>query len=297
MFEFITGTIGAIRQVSEGLIKVMGWWTDRHDVVRSQAKRMLMLFERHGVPRQQIIRILPSQFAIPMTAFANADKLKSALTPALLDWACDTFCVSRAWLDGVRQRPHEPVDVYKHPKRMQAWLQERVAVLGGNTALLHVLMERSATDLQGASGPFVVVLEECFGELDRRALSRYWMVSEGWHFEHQPCAMSLLCLMTIAESLHITLCGHEVDRKHIKQFEGGQLLAPDAIDKRRHGCRVVDWVPAAGNDASMSPYHQAVWREARERLIDCGLEDTLWFDKSLRLGRAHPSQGIPNKST
>lgn len=112
-------------------------------------------------------------------------------------------------------------------------------------------------------------------------MSRYWIVSEGWHFEHQPCAMNLLCLMTIAESLHITSCGHDADRRLIKRFEGGHLFAPELIDKsRRHG-RIIEWVPASGDDSSMTPYHQAVWREAKERLVSFGLQDTLWFDKSM----------------
>lgn len=293
MIEYITGAISALKQAVDGIAKATGWWSDRHDVVRFQAQRMLMLFERHEIPRQQIVRILPTQFAIPMTAFSSADKLKAVLTPALLDWASETFCVSRAWLDGV-QHPHEPVHVYKQPRRMHAWLKERSAAMDGRTMLLHVLMEHPATDLQGASGPFVVVLEECFGELDQRALSRYWVMSEGWHFEHQPCAMDLLCLMTIAESLHITSCGHKVDRKFIKQFEEGKLLAPEFIDKGRRSCRIVEWVPAAGDDTAMTPYHQAVWREARKRLIGVDLKDALWFDKSMRGEELHPPiQGNP----
>lgn len=144
------------------------------------------------------------------------------------------------------------------------------------------------------SGPFVVVLEECFGELDRRGMSRYWIMSEGWHFAHQPCAMDLLCLMTIAESLHITSCGHDVDRRLIKQFEGGHLFAPELIDKSRRRGPIIEWVPAAGDDSSMTPYHQSVWREAKERLLDCGLGGALSFDKTIvNRERSAPAQKSP----
>lgn len=294
MIEYITGAIGLLKQAGEAAVKVTGWWSKKHDVVYLQAQRMISAFEKHEIPRQQIARILPAQFAIPMTAFSTAEKLRDVLTPSLLDWTSETLCISRAWLDGMREHPHESVHVYKHPQRMHAWLQERCVATGHRTMLLHVFMEGCAADLQGVSGPFVVVLEECFDELDRRGMSRYWVISEGWRFEHQPCAMDLLCLMTIAESLHITSCGHDVDRKLIKKFEGGRLFAPELIDKsRRHG-RIIEWVPASGDDLSMTPYHQAVWREAKERLVSFGLQDTLWFDKSManRKMRA-PTQKSP----
>lgn len=294
MIEYITGAIGALKQAVEAAVKVTGWWSKRHDVVYLQAQRMLAAFEKHEIPRQQITRILPDQFAIPMTAFSTAEKLKDVLTPSLLDWASETLCISRGWLDGVQEHPHESVHVYKHPQRMHAWLHERCVATGNKTMLLHVFMDGCAPDLQGVSGPFVVVLEECFGELDRRGMSRYWIVSEGWRFDHQPCAMNLLCLMTIAESLHITSCGHDADRRLIKRFESGHLFAPELIDKsRRHG-RIIEWVPASGDDSSMTPYHQAVWREAKEKLVRCGLQDTLWFDKSManRKMRA-PTQKSP----
>ncbi|HEX5373899.1 MAG TPA: hypothetical protein VFW84_14330 [Aquabacterium sp.] len=294
MIEYITGAIGLLKQALEAAIKVTGWWSKKHDVVYLQAQRMLTAFEKHEIPRQQIARILPAQFAIPMTAFSTAEKLKDVLTPALLDWTSETLCISRAWLDGMREHPHESVHVYKHPQRMHAWLQERCMATGDRTMLLHVFMEGCAADLQGVSGPFVVVFEECFDELDRRGMSRYWVMSEGWRFEHQPCAMDLLCLMTIAESLHITSCGHDVDRRLIKKFEGGHLFAPELIDKSRRRGPIIEWVPASGDDSSMTPYHQAVWREAKERLISCGLQDTLWFDKSMvnRKMRA-PAQKSP----
>lgn len=288
MIEYITGAIGALKQTVEGLVKITNWWSNRREVVHLQAERMLALFEGHEIPRQQIVRILPAHFAVPMTAFSSAEKLKAVLTPELLDWTSETLCVTRAWLDGMERHPHEPVYVYKQPHRMQAWLKERAAAIGDRTMLLHVLMEHSATDLQGASGPFIVVLEECFSELDKRALSRYWVMSEGWHFEHQPCAVDLLCLMTIAESLNITSCGHEVDRKFIKQFEEGKLLAPEFIDKSQRTCRIIEWVPAAGDDCKMTTYHQAVWREAKERLISFGLKEALWFDKAMHGKKMHP---------
>lgn len=292
VIEFIAGIIGALKQAVEAVIKVRRWWSNKNDVVQIQAQRMLAAFEKHEIPRQQIVRILPAQFAIPMAAFSSDEKLKEVLTPSLLDWASETLCISRAWLDGVREHPHESVRVYKHPQRMHAWLQERCIATGDRTMLLHVFMEGCMTDLQGVSGPFVVVLEECFGELDQRGISRYWVMSEGWHFEHQPCTIDLLCMMTIAESLHITSCGHDVNRRLIKKFEGGHLLAPELIDKSRRCCRIIEWVPSAGDDATMSPYHQAVWREAKERLVGCGLEDSLWFDKAVFSGkkgvRLHP---------
>lgn len=111
------------------LSKGWDWWRGRRDPARRAAQRLIRAFEAHGVPRQQIIRLVPAAIAqakpgLGMADCSSPEQLKPKLTPALLDWAAGYLNLRRDWLDGREDvPPHLVVDHYKHPSRYGPWLQ------------------------------------------------------------------------------------------------------------------------------------------------------------------------------
>jgi hypothetical protein len=90
-----------------------------------QAARLIRAFEAYGIARQQIVRVLPEQIAIPSSAFSSPEELKRHLSSSLLDWASEYLAISRPWLDAIEAHPCVPIDYYKNEAASAEWFQAR----------------------------------------------------------------------------------------------------------------------------------------------------------------------------
>ncbi|MBS1210409.1 MAG: hypothetical protein H6R19_2807 [Proteobacteria bacterium] len=91
--------IGLVKTAADLLPRAWTRWQACRDPVRAQAARVLRAFEAHDIARTQIARLLPPEFPLPMTAFANPQSLRDKLTPTFLDWVAGLFLLEPAWLD------------------------------------------------------------------------------------------------------------------------------------------------------------------------------------------------------
>lgn len=240
----------------------------RRNPARAQAQRLLDAFAAHGVAGVQIPRLLPESLALPNAIFADADALKDKLTPALLDWAADTFAWRRDWLDGVEPQRHRRIDGYKQPGRFCDWLEQRLALPLDGDRTLHVWMSVEPPLGPHSTGPLCIAYEECFGQLDARELCRWWLLSDGWRLDHTPCIENLMALCAIAAQLDIMVICHMVSREALAQLEGGRLFVPQLLAQSHHRWFPADLIdPPPGQD---SAWRQALWAEARKLLGPSG---------------------------
>lgn len=207
------------------------WLQERRDPVRTQAQRMINAFEAHGVARQQIPRILPPDLAVPSMAFANPDKLKDKITPALLDWVADYLALDRRWLDGVEARPHRRVDGYKDEGIYAEWLRQRQAVAPDRDRILFVWTAEDPVADSTTGSPVCLVYAEDSAWLDGISLSRYWLLSDQWPVDHGSCIASILEVIGIARSLDILVVGRLVPAPILRKMEAGSVLAPQARER------------------------------------------------------------------
>jgi hypothetical protein len=127
-----------------------------------------------------------------------------------------------------------------------------------------------------ARGRFVVVYEECFAELEDKALSRYWYMSNGMNFDHSPCTVDLLGMLTIAEQLHLTAIAHVVRDATLRAAEGAELGLLPPILERTEKWRIQEWVPIRyETENCMTEAHRALWEATREKLLSRGLSQLL----------------------
>lgn len=241
---------------------------DRLAPTRAQAKRLIETFEAYGIARQQIPRLLPAELKLPNAAFSTPDKLKDKLTSELLDWAAEYLAINRAWLDGVSPQPHLRVDRYKHPSLYRDWLLERLRTAPDVRRLLWVWKAAGSPVGPDADGPLCLVYEEISDGLDGSDQSRYWLLSEGWRWDHTPCVSNMVAAVAVAQSLGVTVIGRNIPRPWLLQMERGEALAPE-VARRSQGLWHPDDLitPLPRTD---TPWRQAVWKDAQGLLANRG---------------------------
>jgi hypothetical protein len=251
--------------------KVWDWYQERRDPAYLSAKRFIASFEAHCVKRQQIIRLLPVPILqgkpeLAMADFSSPTKLKSKLSPALLDWAAAYLNVQRAWLDGLEVRPHVVVNHYKQPARYREWLQARQHNVSNAHRLLCIWKGQGqplGEDGCGV-GPLCLVYEETEEGLDGMELSRYWLLSDEWPLDHAPSVENMVAAVAVAQSLGILVTGREVPLDKLVRLEAGDLLLPEAAALGRAPWHPEDLVtPLPGKD---SAWRQALWRGSQRWL-------------------------------
>lgn len=266
--------LGLMRTAADLLPRAWAGWQAHRDPVRTQATRALRAFEAHGIARTQIARMLPPEFPLPMTAFANPQSLREHLTPAFLDWVAEFFLLDRAWLDCVPGiSPHSPYPhcFYKRPGELHRWLQAHTAGRPLDFAL-YVLKTEAGAPGAASRGDFALVLKELVPGLDEGAIARYRLLSDGAHFEHFPCCIDLLASCAVTDALSIKLRGLVVPDKQLRRLENGTMLIPEAM-KKPQGFWHPDDLLDGTRDASR--WSQSVRQEAADWLQSDGLASLL----------------------
>ena len=236
------------------------WLKDRLDPTRLSAKRLIAAFESHGVARQQIIRLIPPHVLqtkpeVSMADFSSPKKLKSKLSPPLLDWAAQYLNLKRAWLDGVDELPHHVVDRYKRPAEYRSWLEERQVNAPLASRWISVWKTKGQSMGPGGDGPLCLVYEETSDGLDGMEFSRYWLLSDEWSLHHSPCIENMVAATVVARSMSILVTGRDVPLDKLRRVVAGTMLIPDAARYRTGG-----WHPE--DIADPLPREDSEWRRA-----------------------------------
>lgn len=221
--------VGDAKSLVELLAAAWDWVRNRRNPIRRQAHRFLQAFEAHGIARQQIPRVLPKRFEIGASAFADADKLRDALSPQLLDWAADYLALSRAWLDGTADHPHRLVEHYKDEAQYGVWFKQRAAAEDAHR-ILYVLAQSDPAKI-APYGFLSLLYEEVRPGLDDGELSRYWRLSREWPIEHARCVQAMLEVLCAAREEGILVVGRVVPPRTLHDLEHGRIFAGKAIER------------------------------------------------------------------
>jgi hypothetical protein len=272
---------GLVRWSIESLLALFKGERHRRQPLVRQASRMLEAFDAHGVPPHQLPRLMPEALRLKPQEVTSPAVLANHLRVEHLDWASEVLALRRDWLDLEGEQPHHEVRVYKNPRALYQWFQDRQAIRGDRSGSVHVLTEGAFKNPGEARGRFIVIYEEAFAEIDDKSLSRYWYLSGGCFFEHPPCVIDLLGILTIAEHFALWAVGHVVSASSTHAAETGALgLLPRALTRSR-GWQPQDWVPMQYATANCKTHaHRVYWDQTRERLISQGLEKVLTLSRS-----------------
>ncbi|MBV2133351.1 hypothetical protein KRX52_11155 [Pseudomonas sp. MAP12] len=252
--------------------KIWDMYRLQHDPFRRQADRVLSAFKSHEIAPTQIGRLLPAPPLLSLCDLAYPDALKKHLTPELIYWVRETLQLEQEWLDGTSLRPHQRIDRYKRPEELHKWLSQRHDPDSHELRFtLHIFKLDDRPLGEDSQGPFVIVLEERFAELNDQSVSRYYYLTEGANFDHYPCLLHLLQILALAHCHGLIVRGWVMSRKCLHKLDEGEDLLPNLwrinIGQSWHPDDVL-WPHMSGCD----PRLEKMRKDLDESLVAAGMQ-------------------------
>ena len=155
------------------------------------ASRFVLLFEKHGIHRNQIPRFF--DHGLTLADVADDEELLSQLTPEILQAAAEWFAVRLEWLEGVDKHIYETHDFYKQPEAYQAFLANLVG--DGERLILAELVWSTASQCQEDA---LLILKEPFAEHGNESIYRYHLCSN-WYSKYWKSRADLAACVAMTE--------------------------------------------------------------------------------------------------
>lgn len=162
------------------------------------ASRFVLLFEKHGIHRNQIPRFFGHDLTLDQVS--NDEKLLPCLTPEILLGAAELFAIRLQWLEGADKQIYELNDFYKHPEDYDGFLK-RLNTRDDHRSRVELVL--SVTPGREDNG--LIVVEEDFALLDNEPVTRYHLCG-GWIHQYYKCRADLAaCIaMTLKQGIFIS---------------------------------------------------------------------------------------------
>ena len=273
-----------VDQIFKWIKGLFGVYKESRDPFRAQASRILQAFVAHGISPTQIARIVPEGMLKEPSSLADPSQLKKHLTSPFVTWVADALKLEMSWLDGDEQTAHFLLESYKKPSRLLDKLSE-IADREESSLAIHVFKSNPLPLSHTPEGPFSVVLEERFLELDGKEVSRFYFLTEGATFDHSPCVTHLLQICAIAHHLSVRVWGRVLGRKDLTALWRMDGLIPEhfncTIAKYWHPDDAL-WTGLTG-DPGWKRRHQAYLSES---LVGDGMG---WLAEELEIDRVRLS--------
>jgi hypothetical protein len=158
----------------------------------SIASRFVLLFEKHGIHRNQIPRFFGHD--LTLADVAQDDKLLNKLTPEILTAAAELFAVRLEWLECVDNQIYKTHDFYKQPEAYRTFLTNLVA--DSNQLILAELVW--STDIR-CQEDVLLILKEPFAEHGNESVYRYHLCSH-WYSKYWKSRADLAACIAMTEN-------------------------------------------------------------------------------------------------
>jgi hypothetical protein len=183
----------------------------------SIADRFLLLFESHGIHRNQIPRFFGHN--LTLADLQNVDSLLPKLSEKILSDVCELFAVRRVWVDGAESEPYEPHDFYKTPQEFANFLDQLLKINpeGNLSGVLIVSSDKSNNDQA------IILLQECIGNIGDRSIYRYH-ICNNWSFSYWKSRAFLTACIAIAWKKKAYIHGIRIPQKQIGLMAEGESI-------------------------------------------------------------------------
>lgn len=182
------------------------------------ASRFVLLFEKHGIHRNQIPRFF--DHGLTLADVAKDDKLLSKLTPEILNTAAELFAIRLEWLEGVDGQIYKTHDFYKRPEDYQEFLAKLVG--DGKHLIFAELVWSTARQCQEDA---VLILEEPIAEHGNESVVRYYLCSN-WYSKYWKSRADLAACIAMTENQqHVFLKGNKTPADITDFCQGKRFIA------------------------------------------------------------------------
>lgn len=180
------------------------------------ATRFIMLFEEHGVHRNQIPRFFGHDLEV--ADFVSEDALMNKLSEGIMQEACDLFGIRREWLDCADDVIYQVLDFYKTP-------DEFVKFLEGFKNSKNIDPELSGMVLTPQSPKrsidSVLIIREGIGEVGGREIYRNYICGN-WVSDYWKCRAYLTACISIMGKYNYYVRGRYVKPDSLTLLSDGQ---------------------------------------------------------------------------
>jgi hypothetical protein len=184
----------------------------------SVATRFILLFENHGVHRNQI----PGFFGhgITLADLQSETALLLKLDETILNAVCTKFAVRREWIDGADDQAYFFNDFYKYPEDFLRFI-EAIHQADEQSDLFGYLIVPIGTSYEGADS--VLILQEAIGAIGEKIIFRYHLCNN-WSFSYWKSRAFLAACIAIAWKNSVWIQGRYADAKFIAALWAGETL-------------------------------------------------------------------------
>lgn len=181
------------------------------------AKRLVWLFESHGVHRNQIPRFFGH--GLTLKDVQDDDSILAKLDEPVLQAVCEQFNVRREWLDGADPQIHPCHDFYKHPGAFADFIGSLMAN-NPNGDLHGVLIAPKERDWLANA---LLVLQETVGSVGDKPIYRYHLCNN-WAFTYWKARVYLTACIAIAWKHKVYVHGISMPKKEIERMAEGKMM-------------------------------------------------------------------------
>jgi hypothetical protein len=205
------------------------------DSFRLEAQRIIDAFRAHDLDPNEVARILPKTLVLGTSpsVLGDASELKNHLSE-FSPWAVEQLALDPLWVRGKSKKPHLSIHSYKNISELTDFFKAREQDRGDGTEglidryQLHIY-KQDDKPLSESTGTFVVLLSEEFAQLDDDTFYRFYYLTEGHFFEHSPCLIHLLQIITVALHHRIFIFGHVMAQRRIEALDGQEGFVNDLV--------------------------------------------------------------------
>ena len=186
------------------------------------ASRFVLLFESHGVHRNQIPRFLGQGLTLADVSDDNA--LMGVLTDEMLDTVADRFAVRREWIDGASDQIYPLHDFYKKADEFPEFLEGLVR--SESSRATGVVLVGESKDHETDT---LLILEELFASIGDKPIYRYHICGN-WIFDYWKSRAYLAACVAGAWKKGIYVNGRKVDIAVVRRYREGTLFLEQRDD-------------------------------------------------------------------
>jgi hypothetical protein len=264
--------LSGFKDVVDLLLNAWRWVQGRRNPAYRQAVRILQALNAHGIKQTQINSRLPEVLRMPVLKWSSADHLKEVLNQEHIEWFSSYLKFNPLWVEDGSESPHQSVRSYKEPQRFNEWLEDnRRSNRGADFKLYLITVDKFEINASSA-GPFAVVLEE-FGDVELD-VSRFYNLTEGSSFNHQPCLLHLMQLLAIAHCHGVIMRRSTLAVRYLEKLSTNRGFIPDYLARCKPHPLAADhefWGHFSGN----SPWLTQLRAESQSGLLLAGLKDVV----------------------
>lgn len=181
------------------------------------ASRFVLLFEQHGVHKNQIPRFFGR--GLTLHDVDNEKDLLQKLTQEVLQEAAELFAVRLEWLECADDQIYEVHHFYKKPKEYGCFLEK----LLNNTDKDRIYALFAISLGSPWEENVVLILEEEIGSLGEEVITRYHLCA-GWVHQYWKCRAELAACIALTLKHPIYLKSHRTTASLSNFCEGNEFV-------------------------------------------------------------------------